>query len=338
MSDNDYTNVFSIGKEKFNLLPEDVVGQKDIDRWNGFIDAYERSKDLVDIDFPLQLDIELTTTCNFKCTFCLHGITNIPKAVMGFDTFKKIIDEGARHGLVSIKMNYVNEPLLVRDLERYVKYARDNGVLNVYFATNGSLLNAKRSRSLIESGVTKIMISLDATDSETFESMRKNKKYDKIVKSIHEFIRIRNEMGKRFPLVRVNFLTTKLNESQKMLFMNMWKDVADMVWFQEQNGVPGSEENDVFVISDRSDWKCSIPSRLMVIDGYGNILPCCTFYGREMPVGSINDMSISEAWNGEKMSSLRALHRRKEYYLNDICKECMDGASSDADPVLNVVS
>ena len=50
-------------------------------------------------------------------------------------------------GLKAIKLNYLNQPLLRKDLERFITYAKKAGVLDVYFSSNGLLLNENRIRS-----------------------------------------------------------------------------------------------------------------------------------------------------------------------------------------------
>ena len=46
-----------------------------------------------------------------------------------------------------------------------------------------------------------------------------------------------------------------------------------------------------------------------------------------MPVGSIKNKSISEIWNEDKMKSLREMHKKGEYWKNEICKKCVEGGN-----------
>ena len=63
---------------------------------------------------------------------------------------KEVIDEGISKGLKSIRLNYINEPLIRRDIIKFIKYARDAGILDIFFSTNGSLLTDDVSRDLIK--------------------------------------------------------------------------------------------------------------------------------------------------------------------------------------------
>ncbi len=157
-----------VQREIFDLPPGDIDDGQHA-RWESFRVAYHEAHRLRAPDaFPLQVDFELNSTCQMKCSFCPHGQGVIAKRELAFETFARVIDEGERYGLCSIKLNYINEPLLRKDLPRFISYAKQHGILNVYFATNGLLLSAEMARRLIEAGLSKVMVSLDATTPETF--------------------------------------------------------------------------------------------------------------------------------------------------------------------------
>lgn len=306
-------------RELFDRVPGGVTDAKDIKRWHWFRERYHKAQKLEGFaSFPLQIDFELNSTCQMKCGFCVHGHEKVKKQTLPFETFKRVIDEGAMHGLCSIKLNYINEPLLLPDLTKYIDYARSKGVLNVYFATNGLLLTEAMSRKLIDAKVSKVMVSLDATTPETFEKMRHSARFSTIVANILKLIKLRDEKGVDYPLVRVNFLKTEINAHEADEFLKQWTGVADMVGYQEQLNRPGTTD-----IKTDKTFKCAFPFKLVTVDSSGAILPCCTFSGREMPLGHIDKMTISEAWNNDRMTELKQLHRNGDGAMNPNCKHCM---------------
>jgi radical SAM protein with 4Fe4S-binding SPASM domain len=308
---------YAIPGNEVNWFEQPPNNTGEVARWLDFREAYHLAQDeLTCGDFPLQIDFELNSTCQMKCAFCTHGHQKVEKRDLGWDRFRRVIDEGAERGLCSVKLNYINEPLLNRNLTDYIRYAHSMGVLNTYFATNGLLLSEKVGQSLIDAGLSKIMISLDATTPATFLKARRSPYFEKIVSNIQRFLTLRGPNG--WPKVRVNFLETPINAHESEAFMKSWKGVADMLGFQRLVGVPGHEGGQ---LAD-DDFRCGTPFKLCVVDSGGNILPCCAFGGREMPLGHVDTHSIHEAWNGEKMQSLRKLHRRGGYRENPICKHC----------------
>ena len=312
----------------FDAVPDDVTKSADIVRWLNFRKAYAAAAEhSPPADFPLQVDIELTSQCNMTCKFCTHGQINVPKQVLSFRHFCMIIDEGKRHGLVSIKLNYINEPLLVPDLERYIAYAKSQGVLNVYFATNGLLLDEDYAQRLIGAGLTKLMVSLDAFSAETFKAIRGNGAFHRVTNNILQFIQIRNEAGLRFPLVRVNFLRTSLNWHEYDQFLGYWGPIADMVGFQEQVALPLDFEGEARpprrAQETAEKFRCTFPSKQLVVDAWGQILPCCTFSGRLMPMGNIKSTTLAEVWQGRQMKHLRGVHKQRKITSNPVCANCV---------------
>jgi radical SAM protein with 4Fe4S-binding SPASM domain len=326
LRENELTAV--LHRDKFDELPGGVRSMRDRERWKAFRVAYHEAQQLTKFtEFPLQVDFELNSTCQMKCRFCLHGHEHVKKVLLSFDDFKRVIDEGSRYGLCSIKMNYINEPLLNRDLDRYVAYARSRGVLNVYFATNGILLNRATARRLIEAGVSKIMVSLDAVTPETFKLMRDSEQLEEIVDNIRGLIDLRNSLGLNYPLVRVNFLRSAINAHEADDFVRYWNGVADFIGFQRQIGLPGVDD-DLFDTGNASQFRCSFPFKLLVVESSGNILPCCTFSGRSMPIGNIDTMTLKDAWNSIQMKRLKETHQRGDYASHKICSFCIKGIAS----------
>lgn len=301
----------------FDAVP-DGTAQADVPRWHEFRRRYHQAAQLEWMgEFPLQIDFELNSTCQMKCAFCVHGQGKVPKRELSYALFCHVIDEGQKYGLCSIKLNYINEPLLRRDLPQFVRYAKSRGVLNVYFATNGLLLTPKVARELIDCGVTKIMISLDAVTAETFQAMRHSPHFEKIVGNVRNLLRMRG--AARFPLVRVNFVKTSINAHEADAFLAEWQGVADMIGYQDQVAVPGVENE----IKQRAGFRCSFPYKMMVIDSSGSILPCCTFSGRLIPMGHISTSTVKQAWDSFAMRRLKLIHKNGLYKSEQVCAECM---------------
>ena len=81
--------------------------------------------------------------------------------------------------------------------------------------------------------MTRIQISIDATTQETYDKVRPGGNYDKIIKNVHNFIKLREKLKNNLPLVRVNFVKTELNHRELNDFINLWKDKVDMIGIQE---------------------------------------------------------------------------------------------------------
>ena len=135
----------------------------------------ENPKNLIVSDFPINLDIEVTTRCNLRCTFCdkLPLLTKNQIGDMDFELYKKILDEGAENGLCAVKLSYRGEPLLHKQIAEMISYAKKKGMLDIYFNTNGMLLTKEMSLNLMDAGLDRISVSIEGTDPVKFEQERR---------------------------------------------------------------------------------------------------------------------------------------------------------------------
>ena len=308
------------GRDALYAIPPDT----DPVAWDDYISDQHSAEEFNNTPAaPLQIDFELNGSCNMACPFCIHGSGDGRiHAELNFETYAKLIDEAAKIGTKSIKLNYINEPLLRRDLEKAIAYAKSQGILNVYFVTNGSLLFPARRQSLLASGVTKIFVSIDAATSKTYDKQRRNGAFQTIVENVKALVEERNALGQRFPVVRVSFLKNQLNIHEADQFYEYWKDIVDVVTFQTMNEIPGKTTG-LTLEETTEPLPCSFPNKQLVVDSEGDILPCCKLYGKSLALGNISSMSLEEAWSSDKMVALRESHNSGTWQDNPVCRKCL---------------
>jgi len=254
-------------------------------------------------DFPLHLDIEITSRCNLKCSFC-DKLSLMKKGQFGdmdIQLFKKIIDEGAANKLCGIKLSYRGEPLLHKNIIEMIRYAKSKGVLDVYFNTNGMLLTPEMNEKLIDAGLDRISVSVDGNDPALFEQQRKGASYNVILKNIENLIEIRNGKKADNPRVRV----------QTVLFENM--DLAEYrkFWLSRCDEVAAIDFKDS---SKRENglvakWACPQLWQRMTIEWDGTIFACNNDDMRELSPGSVKEKSVHECWHDVKIQAVRRLHQ-----------------------------
>ena len=102
--------------------------------------------------------IEITNVCNLKCSFCLpHSREN---RFMTFEEFK-IILEKIKPFTNYIYLHIKGEPLLHPDVDKFIKYAFDEG-FQINLTTNATLLDKHLASTKY---LRQINISLHATNS-----------------------------------------------------------------------------------------------------------------------------------------------------------------------------
>lgn len=302
-------------------------------------------------EYPLQIDFELNYSCNFSCAMCTWSseVTSAKGKSTWFDLdqFKQVIDQGVENGLCAIRLNYINEPFIRKDIFDFIKYAKEKGILDIYLSTNGSLLTEAISKKLLDSGLTRIQISIDAFTKETFDKIRQGGDFNKVVSNTLKFIKIRDKEKKELPTLRVNFVKTETNTHELDEFINYWIDKADCIGLQDLVSIVKPNKSDL----NRGKFSCAQPFYHMTIRYDGSILPCCTFFGAKLPIArlsnefsitkNINDINLSklpisdikETWKSKKMKELQKMHLEGRYYDNDICRECINSSSNNDETI-----
>jgi radical SAM protein with 4Fe4S-binding SPASM domain len=290
----------------------------------------------VEPEGPIHIDLELCFNCNLKCTMCFFSQSAEEIAKWGdrskkisMEQAKKILDEAKASGAVSVGLNVNNEPLLTRWLPELIKYARDIGYLDVMFNTNGYLLDEKVSKALVESGLTRIMISLDAMTEDVYQQIRVGSDFNRVVSNIEGLLRQREELSSLLPLVRVSFVKMSINEHQLDKFVEHWSQKVDFVSIQEYENYFSGEDKETkeALKADGAreqvdEFVCGQPWARAVIRHDGIVLPCCSAHGNDLPMGNIFETKLQDIWNSKNWKKLRIMHQEKRYYDHPVCKDC----------------
>lgn len=312
-------------KKNFYACPswiEDELWEKYRER---YLNASKGEPDLI------QIDLELTDTCNLRCIECpissnLKRKTNRINLVKA----KEIIKFYAFNGILALKLNYINEPLLnFDDLIEISKFAKQVGILDVYFTTNGTLLSPEKSRELIDQDlISRIQVSIDAINPETYDQIRIGGNYERVSKNVDFFMKYKKSQNKEFPLLRVNFLSLPENKGQEKKFLELWQHKVDAVAIQRSVLKPDSKRDkgtDEYTLKERF---CPNPFRQLVIRADMSVLPCCSFWGCDIKLGDL-DLNDKKNFFDEKLiSNLRETFTNSEKKLFPACKNCL----SSCDP------
>ena len=294
-------------------------------------------------DFPLNIDIEPTYQCNLKCQMCprifKEGGADRNSKHMPQDVWKKIITESKENKLSAIQLAHEAESFMNPRLESMMAEATQEGVFDTWIHTNGLLLNEKRARKIIEAGLKSINFSVDAVKDETFEKIRVGGKLEKLKKNIFKFLELKEEYKADYLRVRISFVEQQDNFSEKEDFFNFWSKQkgVNVVTFQRCNDYfCFDKEDEEIKLSEKeleSKYKndeqffCSAPWETPIIQEDGKITPCAMpvrEHNKDFFIGDISKGdTIKEAWNGEKIQKLRALHKKGDWYKENMCRVCV---------------
>ncbi|MEO5374248.1 MAG: SPASM domain-containing protein [Alphaproteobacteria bacterium] len=279
------------------------------------------------LDFPIHMDIETSNVCNLRCPMCPRTLLveqghpdYVTPAMMSREDYASLIDQGAAHGLKSIKLNYLNEPLAHKDVVWQVEYAKQKGIVDVMMNTNAALLRREVSEALLAAGIDNLFVSFDAISPDLWEQQRVGCTLGKVIDNLYGFIKARNA---GYPHVQVRVSMIMYREPKWLEQFEglkaMWKSMVDAVGFgfyTERDPNLRGEYPEV------PGFWCAQPYQRMFIKNNGNVTICCVDDADEMVVGNWKTQPLRDIWNGEMYRRIRHLHGSGNYYAMDLCRKC----------------
>ena len=134
------------------------------------------------------LRISVTPRCNFRCTYCdpLGMGHKDPLGTVSVQDVAHVVDAAVGLGMTSVRFTG-GEPLLRKELPEMIAHARAAGVEDIAITTNATLLK-RRLPELLDAGLQRVNISLDAVDEAVFKQATGGGSSKPVWESIHELL------------------------------------------------------------------------------------------------------------------------------------------------------
>jgi radical SAM protein with 4Fe4S-binding SPASM domain len=217
------------------------------------------------------------------------------------------------------------EPLLDKKLPQRIRTLKDCGIANTTISTNVQLLTEETAESLLDAGLDELMLSIDAVSGETFEKIRKNLSFDRVVNNALRAVSLRNRKRSRTKF-RIRMVVTRDNRHEVDAWLRFWKKHAsrkDTVQAKEAhswgNQLVRESRSDIEVFSE---VPCIAPFNMLTIHFNGHVVMCGHDFRERHLVGDFNRHTIREIWHGKRISAIRQLHLAGNRNHIGMCRGC----------------
>lgn len=281
--------------------------------------------------FPISINIEITDVCNAKelCVMCPKHFLKPKNAFMPLETVKKILDEARANGAYAVNLNGAGESIAHPHILEIVKHAKDAGFLDIMFHTNGTLLSEAKSRGLIEAGITRLIVSVDAHIPEIYKAIRPSFDLEKVEKNVRKFIEIRDSMGRTEPIVRITMVVMKQNAATIDKTIDHWSfadyiSINDCMYFDEFKVFDFNKDEIRQQAKDKKlSYVCAPLYQQLSVNIDLKVIACSTIYAKNYRLlGDYSKQSLKEIWEGPVLKELREAHEKGEYYNVLPCSKC----------------
>ncbi len=294
---------------------------------------------------PMSISFEPTTSCNLRCPECPSGLRQFtrPTGMLKKDFFTQTIDDIYKDILYLI-FYFQGEPFLNKEFLTMVKYASSKGIYTAT-STNAHYLTDEVARKTVESGLDRLIISIDGTTQDVYKQYRIGGNIDKVIAGAKNIVKWKKELKSKTPFVFFQFLVVKPNEHQVEDIKKLAADVGvyEVRFKTAQVYDYENDPNQLIPLNKKfsrykkdKEGKTISKNKLAnhcwklwqanVITWDGLVVPCCFDKDATHQLGNLKMQSFKEIWHNDNYKQFRRelMTSRKNI---DICANCSEGVS-----------
>ncbi len=292
--------------------------------------------------YPISLAIEPTTSCNLRCPECPSGLRNFtrPTGKVSVDLYQEIITQLAPYTSY-LTFYFQGEPFLHPDFLDMVRYARKNKIYTAT-STNAHFLDDDRARDTVLSGLDRLIISIDGTTQDVYESYRKGGSLAKVLEGTNNIAHWKKELNSRTPAIIWQFLVVRPNEHQIDEVLDLADSYGvDKVAFKTAQIYDHEHGNDLIPTIDKysryranPDGTFTIKNQLLnhcwkmwsscVITWDGRVVPCCFDKDAKHVLGQLGHESFQNIWFSDAYTKFRQTILKGRDQI-EMCANCTEG-------------
>src|SRR5512135_34132 len=271
-------------------------------------------------DYPLLVDLELSSVCNLRCPMC-YTISpefrkHVDAKIMDFGLFTRVVDEiGGK--VPALRLSLRGESTVHPRFVDCVQYAKQRGIKEVSTLTHGGRLTLDFFAQIQEAGIDWITISIDGV-GETYERIRKPIKFAEILDKVKSIKKYKDERGLHRPVIKVQGIWPAISEDPKRYY-DTFAPFVDLVAFNPLIDYLGNDTD----IEYLENFTCPQQYQRLVIGADGLVMKCSNDEENREVIGDANRQSVHELWHGEAMQRVRDMHKRPRGFMNSaVCRRC----------------
>ena len=280
-------------------------------------------------DFPRKMLLELTNMCNDSCLFCANSKCTKERGIIDKDFAKRILREAYDLGMREVGFYGTGEPLLDKNLEEYISYAKQIGYEYTYITTNGALLTKERSETIIAAGIDSIKFSINASNKKEYQMIHGKDDFDRVIENLIYLDALRKKKNKELA-VYISYVLTRYTYSHKDEFKKQYSQYVDDIVFVDCLNTGGYMSDEISSMLSMNgitktyfeDDICPMIFRNLYITYEGYLTMCCSDFQNYLVVADLNKDSLADAWNNQYAQELRKRHLDHKLE-GTICANCI---------------
>ena len=257
------------------------------------------------------------------------------------DFFSETIDQ-LHKDLSYLVFYFQGEPYLNPQFLDMVQYASSKKIYTAT-STNAHYLNDAAAKRTVESGLDRLIISIDGTTQETYQQYRVGGNLQKVLEGAARVVKWKKELKSKTPFIIFQFLVVRHNEHQIEEVRRLAKETgvdqvrlktAQVYDFENDPNqlIPTNEKYSRY--KKGKDGKMKFKGNVSnhcwrlwhdpVITWDGAVVPCCFDKDATHKLGDLRQESFKELWQNKNYRHFRSQLQKGRENI-DICANCSEG-------------
>jgi len=277
----------------------------------------------------LKYNLELTSRCNLRCGMCPMDEIDRPYEDAPWWMVEKIAAEMKELGLGMRYLHELGEPLLYKKLPEAIDLFP-----GVCVSTNATLLTEAKSKEILSTSLSRIILSLDTLIPEVYAKSR-GARLEVVVENIKRFLELSRGKKIRVEIQRMIMPLTQRERTREIEeFFELHKYPQARVTQKTCEGLDTAEVTELH----QAYYGCfqGTPYQWFVILANGNVSHCCYDYDATQPLGNVKTQSIREIAASPMLDVIEDGFKRHDFSKLPRCAECFKNPAA-APPVTDRV-
>ncbi len=300
------------------------------------------SKREMSMGYPASLSIEPTTACNLGCPECPSGLKQFtrPTGKIDLNLHENMLMQ-VKKSVFYINYYFQGEPFLHPQFLELIKQAKKTKIYTST-STNAHFIDEKKAEEIVQSGLDRLIISIDGMTQETYQQYRVHGNLEKVLKASRNLVSAKSKLKSKTPHLIFQYLAVKPNEHEIPQVFELANELginevriktAQLYDYENGNSLmPENEKYSRYIKQKDGSYKikgdpgnhCWRMWSGSVFTWDGKVVPCCFDKDAKHVLGDIATNSFKSIWKSQKYRAFRQviLNNRQEI---DICKNCSEG-------------
>lgn len=286
--------------------------------------------------YPSFISIEPTNICNLQCPECPtgNGSSKVEKGKISIDLFRSIIPQIQKRAIF-VNVYFQGEPFIHESIIKMASLIHKAKMISS-ISTNAHFINSGNAAEIVKSGITKIIVSLDGHNQETYELYRRNGQLEKVLQGIEALSNAKKELKSNTPLIELQCLLFKHTEHKQAEIKALGKkyganitvfktaqfySTENIAMLPETKNSRYKIQNNSLLRTQKIKNKCWRMWSSCVITWQGNIVPCCFDKNHSFSYGNLNDSNFETI-----LSSKSTANFKQKVHCNrksiEMCRNC----------------